>query len=327
MKPSIILTFDYEIFFGKRSGTFENCIYKPVEALRKVMNKEGVKGVFFVDILYYIKLLEYPELSHDSDLMKEQIQSLIKDGHDIELHLHPHWINSYYEKGKWNFKYDKYRFEQLTLEERNVTFKRAVDSLVSIGKEVEKSYRIKGFRAGGWCIQPFETFLPYFKEYKLNYDSSVMSEIVINTENHKVNFKNFPSNTIYRFSTKIDVEDKEGEFVEYKISNYDYSFLDKLKNKVYKLIYKNNIYGDGEAMTIKEFKESFLVFLLKKISTKKINYSLDEEVIKKILLKKLNVEKKEVIVFISHPKSLSPKSIEFISKLKKLGYVIKKPNY
>ena len=32
--------------------------------------------------------------------VKNNIQELIKDGHDIEMHLHPHWIDAKYDAKK-----------------------------------------------------------------------------------------------------------------------------------------------------------------------------------------------------------------------------------
>lgn len=315
MKPNIILTFDYEIFFGEKSGTFENCIYKPVEKLRKVMNEENIKGIFFIDILYYIKMLEYPELEEIRVLMKQQIQDLLRDGHDIELHLHPHWINSSYEKGEWKFKYSKYRFEQLTLSERDEVFEKGVNYLLEICKEVKENYEINGYRAGGWCIQPFEIFYPYFKKYGLKYDSSVMDGKQAKGIGHKFNFTKLPNKLVYRFGKSIELEDINGEFIEYKISNFNYTIFDKILNKIKNYRKKDKQFGDGIGMKLNSSNS----VILSKLKVTKANYSLEFPNLL-IIDKKLEKENKESIVFVSHPKSMTEESIKYLKILKNKKY-------
>ena len=43
----VLITFDYELFFGNKSGTFQKSILEPVEALQKIAKKYAVKFTFF----------------------------------------------------------------------------------------------------------------------------------------------------------------------------------------------------------------------------------------------------------------------------------------
>lgn len=317
MKPNIILTFDYEIFFGEKSGTFFKCIYEPVEEIRKIMNKNNIKGIFFVDILYYIRLLEFPEMFKESILMKEQIQNLIKDGHRVELHLHPHWLNADLNNGYWKFKYNKYRFNQLTFEEKEYIFEKGIEKLLEIGKEVKENYKILGFRAGGLCIQPFLDFKPYFLKYGLKYDSSVIKNKKIQSLGHNVDFSKTPNKEVYEFSNDINREEINGEFIEYKISSYSYNLLEKIINKIFKMFFlkKNKRYGDGEGMKLYKSNNIF-----DKLKTTMSNYSLENIIFKRIILKKLKNEKNKNIVFISHPKFMTKEGVLFIEELKMKEY-------
>lgn len=319
MKPNIILTFDYEIFFGEKSGTFKNCIFRPVEKLREIMNKNEIKGIFFIDILYYIKLLDVPELVEEASLMEKQIKDLVKDGHRVELHLHPHWINSNYNEGKWEFKYNKYRFDQLTLEEREKIFEVGFKTLEKLAKSIDESYELKGYRAGGWCIQPFENFYPYFKKYKLIYDSSVIEQFKIKGEGHDVNFASISKKDIYKFSKEIEKEEIDGEFTEYKISYYYCNFLEKCINKILKLFISDKNYGDGVPMTVNNSR-GIITKVLEKIKGNNTIYSLEGKTNVYFLLYKLSQEQRKNIVFLSHPKGMNNYGIKIIKKLKKEGY-------
>ena len=98
----ILLTFDYELFLYK-SGTVENCLIKPTDLLIEYFNKFNIKATFFVDILFYNLISKRPDFSEQALLIKNQLQRLLKDGHRLELHLHPQWLNSKYEDNEWIF--------------------------------------------------------------------------------------------------------------------------------------------------------------------------------------------------------------------------------
>ena len=186
-KPKIILTFDYEIYFGKESGTIEKCMIEPTEILLNKLNFYNIKGIFFIDILFYIKMLSYFELAEKAKLMKEQIKKMIESGHQVELHLHPHWLDAEYKNKKWIFKsYKRYRFNSLNKIVREKVFQMGINELEKICREVKDDYKIEGFRAGGWCIQPFEDFYEYFKKYHIKYDSSVAYGISGKSEGHSL---------------------------------------------------------------------------------------------------------------------------------------------
>ena len=129
-----------------------------------ILTYPGVKAVFFIDVLFLIRLEE--EKLHDQYAqVKNNIQELIKDGHDIELHLHPHWIDAKYDvkKGIWNLKDNKnYRVHRVSKNLRIKLFSDAYHLLDKIGKEVKWDFKITSFRAGGLCLQPFKDFEPLF---------------------------------------------------------------------------------------------------------------------------------------------------------------------
>ena len=48
---TIILSYDYEIFFGDKSGTIERSLIVPTNFLLDKMDELGIKGNFFIDYL------------------------------------------------------------------------------------------------------------------------------------------------------------------------------------------------------------------------------------------------------------------------------------
>ena len=91
-KRNIILSFDYELFFGIYSGTVQKTLIEPTNILLDSMEKNGMKGNFFVDVFMFwaFEELSDSKIKSDLNLLKNQIYDIIRRGHRIELHLHPH---------------------------------------------------------------------------------------------------------------------------------------------------------------------------------------------------------------------------------------------
>ena len=49
MKKRLILSFDYELFLGNRSGTLNKGLVEPTKKLLGLLKEAGFKGIFFVD--------------------------------------------------------------------------------------------------------------------------------------------------------------------------------------------------------------------------------------------------------------------------------------
>ncbi|MHD0315024.1 polysaccharide deacetylase family protein [Fusobacterium varium] len=311
-KSKIILTFDYEIYFGKESGTIEKCMIEPTEALLNKLNFYNIKGIFFIDILFYIKMLNHSELTEKAKLMKEQIKKMVESGHRVELHLHPHWLDTEYKNKKWIFKsYKRYRFNSLDKIVREKVFQMGINELEKICREVKDDYKIEGFRAGGWCIQPFEDFYEYFKKYQIKYDSSVAYGISGKSGGHYFDFSNTPSKEKYKFSKMVEKEETKGEFIEFTISTYKKNLLEKIYNKI--MAPKFSKFGDGVGMNLKVDKK--IDVIKNKLRPSICMYSIEGNFYHDYLIKKLRQEKKDSILFISHPKGMTKCGIDFIDKL------------
>src|SRR5204863_234263 len=117
----------------------------------------------------------------------EQLQYVRRKGHDIFPHLHPHWLDAIYrpDTNDWNLGIlTRYRFHSLTLSERELLWRESIRILHSIIAPLDSNYQIDSYRAGGWCIQPFLDFKPFFIRYEITYDFSVRAGYKILGEAH-----------------------------------------------------------------------------------------------------------------------------------------------
>src|SRR3990170_6172300 len=94
-----IFTIDYEIY-GNGDGSLKGLVYEPAQKLKGIFDKAGAKFVVFVEVAEMEKI-EASKTDSAIDEVKNQVQELHRQGHEIALHLHPQWYNASYENGRW----------------------------------------------------------------------------------------------------------------------------------------------------------------------------------------------------------------------------------
>lgn len=245
---NIFITLDYELFFGCNSGTQERSVIYPTNRLLELLNKYNIKASFFIDSGYIIKLdkyrRKYDVLEDDYQKIISQIKNLSDSGHDIQLHIHPHWEDSYYNGNKWHMDTTRYRIHDFREDEINDIVYRYKKVLTDIVGD-----SIFTFRAGGWCMQPFDNLKNALKENNIWLDSTVFSDGKNQSSTHYFDFTNAPKKDFWQFEENPLLENKNGFFSEVPISSYQVSPL-----FFWKLVFakklggeKHKTFGDGGA--------------------------------------------------------------------------------
>lgn len=199
---------------------------EPTGMLLDLCRKYNTRMTFFVDAGYLLRLEEYapeyPELRRDLEEIRSQIREMTDCGCSVELHIHPHWERSSYVNGKWNIVTDgAYRLADFTEDERRSIFIRYHDYLQRLTGQ-----KIHSFRAGGWCIQPFDQLADLFREQGIRIDSSVFPGGSFFSPHYDFDFTKVP-----RFSDRYTFEEDVcqpvagGSFCEYPIASWRYSPL------------------------------------------------------------------------------------------------------
>jgi peptidoglycan/xylan/chitin deacetylase (PgdA/CDA1 family) len=313
----IYITLDYELYFGANHGTVEKCILYPTSELIRIAESTNVRFVFFVDIGFILKLDEYrkkfPQLEADYKAVAGQVKTLSDTGHDVQLHIHPHWEDSYYNGERWIINVSRYKLADFNEEQvRDIVlrYKAALESIT--GKKTI------AFRAGGWCLQPFTKLEKIFREAGIRVDSSVFRNGYFSSEQYSYDFRNAPDKAIYRFEDDLTAEKKDGYFTELPISPIRNSplFFWKLFLLGRKDPYLHKPLGDGQAMPAPGYRKKLLTrFTNNPVSVDGYNSHLLQKA-----LNGLQKEKKEHMVVIGHPKALSRYSLqkleEFIKRNK-----------
>lgn len=242
MKKKVILSYDYELFFGERSGTVQKSLIEPTNSILDAMDKVGFKGNFFIDVLMFKYLAQNTDERSKNDLkmLEEQLRDMLERGHRIELHLHPHWVDAKYNgDGTWNFD-DFHHYSLSSFSEESIVsmFVEGVDYLNRIGSEVIPNYKVCAFRAGGWAVQPFIKLKKAFVLAGIRIDSSSARGIYVQNDNSSYDFRTMPQKDTYSFENDVCTEDPNGSYIEVPISTYHRPFICSIVHKASQFIHR-----------------------------------------------------------------------------------------
>jgi hypothetical protein len=321
---NILITFDYELFLGVRSGTVDNCIIRPTNQIIALLEKQKLtKALFFVDTTYLMRLAEREEKEAQEDYrkIKEQLSMLLKKGHIIFPHLHPHWLDATYlsDINQWELRnIDKYRFHNIDEATRNNLFDFSMSFIKKIQQEAQVFYAISGYRAGGWCLQPFTDFLPLFKKHHITNDFSVLKNFKNISPTVYYNYTKVPRRAIYRFNDAVETEEYNGPFKEYSISYIQ--IKNTFTNRLFlKYLSVRGIRNLGDGISVTKTEEQIIKDIDEGVKDNMIeNYEMvSVELLKmtKMYAYKQLIHNNTYTHFISHPKMLSPHNVEYFDKL------------
>lgn len=313
---NVLLTFDYELFFGSNSGSVEKCLIQPTERLLQLCEFYGVKMTFFLDAGYLKRLKEeqqkHASLRTDYEKVSTQIRKIVDTGNEIGFHVHPHWERSSFSNGKWDIVTDgAYKLSDFSKEEVDAILDSYYDTIVEISGAKPIAYR-----AGGWCIQPFSLIANKLKSLGILYDSSVMPGVSFHSNHYAFDFTTAPDKSVYAFENDVCIEEFQGFFTEVPISSKRYNPLFFWRLYILGRLFasRHKMLGDGNFLAQPgRKKRSLTESTVNHVSTDGYFASELESYHQKAL--KLG---RDCSVVIGHPKSMTEFSFEklegFISK-------------
>ncbi len=308
------MTFDYELFFGKPSGSYQKCILEPTEKILDILERYEKRAIFFVDVLYLQKLEEYGLIKPLKEIEK-QLMKLISLGHSIELHLHPHWLDAIYHDSSWEFtSYEHYRLHTLSKEKILNLFIDGRDRIEKIAHSVNPSYKVSVFRAGGWSIEPFSKLKEAFLKTGIMIDSSVGYGMKLKGVAHHFDFSDIPKKAYYKFEETTLKEEREGTFMQVPITTYKTTILHKIARRIRRKMDPNLYKMMGDGRSVGGINRNYL----NEIITYEM-FSL-ESLEPKRLLKQIDRHQESIVTLISHPKGMSPIALESLDALCQSGH-------
>lgn len=325
----LLFTADHEIFFGENYQTEKELLIDTTYRLMDILKHYGIPLTLMTDVC---SIFRYRELGmHDYPyLMEEQLRYAMKTGHDVQLHLHPHWTYSMYTDGKWSFDQSRYRLHDFGFDEND---KNSADSIISRGKNylenllqpIDPDYRCIAFRAGGWCLQPEKALIRSLLNHGMAIDTSVYKGGYQKNDTHYLDYRNVPKDTNWYIDPEIGLSKKGAsgilEIPIGSISKKPYLYLQKFRNRSYRRKYLKTVI---KGVPIGTKPQSFLRKLGDRITnllTQPLMFTYDSATAIELMefvsyyTRHLDYKNKDFYLsIIGHPKGLNDSNLREIDK-------------
>ncbi len=276
----------------------------PTRALIDVLEKHGARLTAFVDAGFLLQLKNTEQLGDDYRRVAYQLKALIDRGHDVQLHVHPHWEDSVWKDGQWQVNTNRYKLHDFSEDEIN----RLCVSYCQTLEEVTGRAPI-AYRAGGWCLQPWEKIAAGLRSAGVRVDSTVYEGGQSVNPGREFDFRGAPSRDWWNFSSDPLVPDQNGDMVEIPISTVRVppSFYWRMLHRKVRPVPELTPFGDGQALT-----GSSSYYLRKLTRTEQGVASIDGA--RADLLERAYQQRVEqggaVLNVMGHPKSITPYSLQ-----------------
>lgn len=273
---NFILTIDYELHLGNVTGSVRECMIEPTRKLMDILDINHSTMTVFWDILHYYKLLElqsvFPALKEECTLIEKQVKEMYERGHDIQLHIHPHWLDARYMDGKWVFGYSRFSLKCLGAGNDKADINTVNGCIYQCKKLLEDfmhtfapGYKVTTFRAGGYLVEPFSLLREELLASGITIDSSVCPDMVMKTAPFDFDFRGYPSRR-YSFIDKLQEPVSGGNFTEYPITTVSipvrYKFYFRLLFRLKYTKYLKELKGTGSCNSVSVSKpNAFIRFL------------------------------------------------------------------
>jgi hypothetical protein len=207
------LTLDYELFGSGQGDVFKHMI-EPTNRLLALCERMGVRLTIFFEVVEYWRLKEMYESGitmgyreNPATAIEKQIVEAFRQGHDVQLHVHPQWIDARFENGSWKLNMKYWRLPEVPLvADENISM--GLDQLIGKGqntmetllKPVDPNYQCNIIRAGGYNADPSADLLKVLRKYNFVADSSVVYGAVMDTPLSRYDYSNVSESIPYWFS-------------------------------------------------------------------------------------------------------------------------------
>jgi len=312
--PVMVLSQDYELFFGN-SGSLEKCLFEPTDMLTDWARGKGMPITFYVDAGMLVAMER--EASADASLQKDlsrvrqHIASLASAGHEIGLHIHPHWEDTKRVDGRWDFSGTRYKLADFSDEEIAGIVGRYASVLNDLCDGTVQTYR-----AGGFCTEPFVRIRDPLKRAGITVDSSVVPGLRIRDPEKGVDFRAAPRGDWWTFDDTPAVAES-GEFLEIPITPQVLPFFHYWGRAFDRLLGRKPASAIGDGLS----KKIGWVEILRRLSGggRCSELSIDAPKTNQLRPDRVLREQRAVVHLMGHPKLLGKTSLEALGSLVEQG--------
>lgn len=215
-EPVLVLSQDYELFF-QASGTVEKCLFEPTDMLLRFSREHGITITFFVDAGMLRCFDRHAGSSVESRRAATEVRNnlhrIAADGHELALHVHPHWEDTRLVDGCWDFSGTRYQLRDFS----DAGIADIVRSNFDLLQELS-SAPLRSYRAGGFCVEPFARLSPTLEQLGITIDSSVVPGAILVDPDKGFNFSEAPDRPAWFFEDSPLAPRESGRFIEIPVT-------------------------------------------------------------------------------------------------------------
>lgn len=186
----LALVDDWELS-GNGSGDIRRLQFEPMRRLVAIYNRLGILGSFNAEVMQQITFRQYQdqhkELKVLADEWDDTVRETFRQGHDIQLHVHPQWQNAEYHDGRWKLTAD-WSILNYSREEALQMLRSGKEYLENLLKDIAPNYHCVSFRSGAWCIAPSPHMLDLLVKLRIAFDMSIVAGVKYDTRNIKLDY-------------------------------------------------------------------------------------------------------------------------------------------
>lgn len=223
MRLGLIFTNDWELY-GDGSGDYFEVQHEQMLKLLDLMPDYNAKMTIMAETaqqLSFLKLAGQNNNDYAKNVCKaweELIKSAIKNGHDVQLHFHPQWLNTEFKNDKWLLDNSKWSIGKLDKNIIDNIIKESKNYLENLLVPIKNDYKCQCFRAGAYYIEPSENVLDVLIKYGFTCDTSVTKGLI---SEGNFNFTNAFSNILpYPVKDDVKIKNTDSNFFEFPIYSY-----------------------------------------------------------------------------------------------------------
>src|ERR1043165_1881558 len=186
----LALVDDWELS-GNGSGDIRQLQFEPMRRLVSIYNRLGIRGSFNAEVMQQITFRHQQARANELKLLADEWDEIVREtfrqGHDIQLHVHPQWHNAEYQNGRWKLTAD-WSILNCSRDEARQMLQGGKEYLENLLREIDPNYRCVSFRSGAWCIAPSPHMLELLVELGIVFDMSIVAGVKYDTRNIKLDY-------------------------------------------------------------------------------------------------------------------------------------------
>lgn len=194
MTCKLFLTFDHELPLGGVKTSYKEALFEPTDTLLKIADELNVPVTLFTDVLCAFKFNEWDKANF-FEPYKDQLQKALYKNHDVQLHIHPHWLTSVFEGKTYvpsqDFKLSDFKANPEWNTEKIIGL--GAGFLKEICSVAQNDYQCAAFRAGGYNLEAgSDGIFKNLIEQGIHYDSSICKNYRFSSALSDVDFRGMP---------------------------------------------------------------------------------------------------------------------------------------